>query len=37
VLFLQRGRLLEQTPAERFFAEPRSDEARRFLRGELAG
>ncbi len=35
VLFLHRGRLVEQTPAERFFAEPRSDEARRFLRGEL--
>ncbi len=35
VLFLARGRLVEQTPAVRFFAEPRSDEARRFLRGEL--
>jgi tungstate transport system ATP-binding protein len=37
VLFLQRGRLVEQTPAERFFAEPRSEAARRFLRGELVG
>jgi tungstate transport system ATP-binding protein len=35
VLFLHRGRLLEQTPAAEFFAEPRSVEARKFLRGEI--
>ena len=35
VLFLHRGRLLEQTPAAAFFAEPRSIEARKFLAGEI--
>lgn len=35
VLFMHRGRLLEQTPAAEFFERPRSDEARSFLRGEL--
>jgi tungstate transport system ATP-binding protein len=35
VLFLHRGRLLEQTPAAEFFAEPGSVEARKFLRGEI--
>jgi len=35
VLFLHRGRLLEQTPAAEFFAQPRSAEAKRFLAGEL--
>jgi tungstate transport system ATP-binding protein len=35
VLFLHRGRLLEQTPAVEFFAQPRTGEARAFLRGEL--
>ena len=35
VLFLHRGHLLEQTPALEFFAQPRSEEARRFLAGEL--
>ncbi len=35
VLFLHRGRLLEQTPADEFFAHPRSAEAAVFLRGEL--
>jgi tungstate transport system ATP-binding protein len=35
VLFLHAGRLLEHTPAAEFFARPRSDEARRFLAGEL--
>lgn len=37
VLFLHRGRLLEQTPAEAFFREPRSPEARKFLAGEILG
>jgi tungstate transport system ATP-binding protein len=35
VLFLHRGRLLEQTPADAFFREPRSVEARKFLNGEI--
>jgi tungstate transport system ATP-binding protein len=35
VLFLHRGRLLEQTPAAEFFSEARSIEARKFLQGEI--
>ena len=35
ILFLDAGRLVEQTPADRFFEAPRSAEARRFLQGEL--
>jgi tungstate transport system ATP-binding protein len=35
VLFLHRGRLLEQTPAVKFFESPASAEAQAFLRGEL--
>jgi tungstate transport system ATP-binding protein len=35
VLFLHRGRLLEQTPATDFFTSPASAEARAFLQGEL--
>ena len=35
VLFLHRGRLLEQGPASAFFSEPRSVEARKFLAGEI--
>jgi tungstate transport system ATP-binding protein len=35
VLFLHRGRLLEQTPAIEFFESPVSEEAKVFLRGEL--
>lgn len=35
VVFLHRGRLLEQTPAVRFFARPKSAEAQAFLAGEL--
>jgi tungstate transport system ATP-binding protein len=35
ILFIDDGRLVEQTPAERFFVAPRSAEARRFLQGEL--
>ncbi|MDX1605475.1 MAG: ATP-binding cassette domain-containing protein [Candidatus Competibacterales bacterium] len=35
VLFLHRGRLLERTPAPRFFERPASPEARAFLAGEL--
>jgi tungstate transport system ATP-binding protein len=35
VLFLHRGRLLEQAPADAFFAGPASPDAAAFLRGEL--
>ena len=35
VAFLHEGRLVERTPAERFFAAPASPEAARFLQGEL--
>lgn len=35
VLFLHHGRLLERTPADRFFNAPSSAEARAFVRGEL--
>jgi tungstate transport system ATP-binding protein len=35
VLFLHRGRLLEQTPAPEFFESPASSEAQIFLRGDL--
>jgi tungstate transport system ATP-binding protein len=35
VLFLHHGRLLEHAPAEQFFTEPRTAEARAFIRGEL--
>ena len=34
ILFLHRGRLYEQTPADRFFVAPRSIEARQFLEGK---
>jgi tungstate transport system ATP-binding protein len=35
VLFLHEGRALEVAPAKQFFEQPRSPEARAFLRGEL--
>jgi tungstate transport system ATP-binding protein len=35
VMFLHHGRLLERAPAAEFFAEPKSVEARAFLKGEL--
>jgi len=35
ILFLHQGRLLERTPADRFFRQPASSEAARFLEGEL--
>ncbi|MDO9711121.1 ATP-binding cassette domain-containing protein [Paracraurococcus lichenis] len=35
VVFLHRGRVLEQAPAGRFFAAPATPEAAAFLRGEL--
>ena len=35
VMFLNRGRLLEKNPAERFFSEPENDLAQAFLKGEL--
>jgi tungstate transport system ATP-binding protein len=35
ILFLSHGRLVERSPAERFFARPASVEADAFIRGEL--
>ena len=35
IVLLHRGRVAESGPAEAFFAKPASDEARRFLAGEL--
>ncbi len=35
ILFLHQGRLLERTPADRFFKHPSSSEAATFLEGEL--
>lgn len=35
ILFLHQGRLLERTPSDRFFRNPASSEAARFLEGEL--
>ncbi|MGH8617119.1 MAG: phosphate ABC transporter ATP-binding protein [Burkholderiales bacterium] len=35
ILFLDRGRLVERAPAERFFRQPQSAEADAFLKGEL--
>jgi len=35
ILFLHRGRLVEQGPAEQLFAAPCSEEARAFIAGEL--
>lgn len=35
VLFLHRGRLVEDRPADDFFAGPKAEEARAFLAGEL--
>lgn len=35
VLFINKGRLTEQTPADAFFTAPRSPEAQAYIRGEL--
>jgi tungstate transport system ATP-binding protein len=35
IVFLHRGRLVERAPAERFFDQPATPEARAFLDGEL--
>lgn len=35
VVFLHKGRVVEQSPVERFFREPTHDLSRAFLRGEL--
>ena len=35
IVFIHQGRVAEQTPADRFFAEPQSRHARHFLEGEL--
>jgi len=35
IVFIHRGRVAEQTPADRFFTDPQSPDARAFLKGEL--
>jgi tungstate transport system ATP-binding protein len=35
ILLLHQGRLIEQAPAEAFFSQPQSAEARAFLRGDI--
>ena len=35
IVFMDRGRVREHSPAGRFFARPRSEEARLFIQGEL--
>jgi tungstate transport system ATP-binding protein len=35
VVLMHRGRLIENTPAAQFFATPRTEEARKFVAGEL--
>ena len=35
IVFLHQGRVLERTPADRFFASPQTPEADQFLKGEL--
>jgi tungstate transport system ATP-binding protein len=35
ILLLHQGRLIEQSPAETFFSQPRSAEAQAFLRGDI--
>jgi tungstate transport system ATP-binding protein len=35
VVLLHRGRLIENTPSAQFFAKPRTEEARKFIAGEL--
>jgi tungstate transport system ATP-binding protein len=35
IVFLDRGRVVEQAPAERFFSRPQAPEAKLFLQGEL--
>ena len=35
IVFLDGGRVVEHAPTEQFFSRPQSDEARRFLQGEL--
>ncbi|MGH8798871.1 MAG: ATP-binding cassette domain-containing protein, partial [Casimicrobiaceae bacterium] len=35
ILFLHQGRLVERAPADRFFRQPKTGEAKQFLEGEL--
>jgi tungstate transport system ATP-binding protein len=35
IVLMHRGRVIESGPADTFFADPRTEEARRFMRGEL--
>lgn len=35
IVLLHRGRLIENTPAPEFFATPHTEEARKFIAGDL--
>ena len=35
IVLMHRGRLIENTPASEFFASPHTEEARKFIAGEL--
>jgi len=35
IVLLHRGRVIESGPADAFFCAPRSEDARRFITGEL--
>jgi tungstate transport system ATP-binding protein len=35
IVLMHRGRVIESGAADTFFADPRTEEARRFMRGEL--
>jgi len=35
IVLLHRGRVIEAGPADAFFARPKTDEARRFIAGDL--
>ena len=35
IVLLHRGRVIERTPAAQFFTEPKTNEARQFVAGEL--
>jgi tungstate transport system ATP-binding protein len=35
IVLMHRGRIVENAPAAEFFAQPKSDQGRRFIAGEL--
>jgi len=35
IVLMHRGRVIESSPADAFFCAPRSEDARRFIAGEL--